>query len=198
MSDQNAMLKLLLDNDQRLRQTETKETALIGSGAAFPASPATGRVFFRTDLGWWCFYDGARWLTTFETAHPLAISDAANPVTYAGAGNTIVQRTPYRSDYSIYVTRVATVTLVATTNNGTNFWTYTLRAVVADGSSPTNIHTFTTAGDAAGAQSNHDAAPSVAPPVFASRNYFDIVVTKTLAPGALTLWSTVYYRLVVP
>lgn len=197
MSDPNLLtqrqIQDLQDGHERLRKADTGAS----TGTSFPGAPQTNQLFFRTDLGWWCYYDGTRWLTVHETAHPLAISDAANPVTYSGAGNTITARSPYRGDYSLYVTRVATVTLVATTNNATNYWTYTLRAVVADGSSPTNVHTFNTSGDAAGAQSNHDAAPSVSPPVFASRNYFDIVVTKTLAPGALTFWSTVYYRMIV-
>ena len=179
-----------------------ESTRDLGRGTAFPASAdlpgglQAGDRFFRTDLGWLCSYDGTRWLTVHEYSMPLEISNASTPVTYAAAGNTVASRIAYRNDYSLYITRVSTITIVATTNDGTNNWTYSLRALVGNGTSALTIHTFTTAADAAGTQSTHDAAPSNNA-VVASRNYFDIVVTKNNAPGALTLWSSVYYRLIV-
>ena len=53
-------------------------------GAAFPASPTTGDVYFRTDLGEWYYYDGTRWLgpqmhmdlTTFSASTGLIVNDA--------------------------------------------------------------------------------------------------------------------------
>lgn len=185
------------DIARRLEQTQVIERPLTNYGATKPSSWPISVPFFDTVAGFWVFWDGSRWLTVHETAHPLKINDTTAPVTYALAGNSITVQSPYRSDYSLYITRVASVTLVAATNNGTNFWTYSLRGLLADGTIALTIHTFSTAADAAGAQSAHDSAPNTNA-VVGSRSYFDIVVTKTLAPGALTYWSTVYYRLVIP
>ncbi|MDQ2995471.1 MAG: hypothetical protein M3R61_00225 [Chloroflexota bacterium] len=174
----------------------------LGRGTALPLTAdvrgglLAGDRFFRTDLGWACYYDGTRWLTQHEVAHPLKINDTTAPVTYALAGNSVTVQSPYRSDFSLYIMRVSSITSVAATNNATNFWTYTLRALLADGTSATTIHTFTTAADAAGVGSSHDSAPSTTA-IISSRSYVDIVVTKTLSPGALTFWSTVYYRLII-
>lgn len=196
MSDPNLrtqqQIQALQDSMERLRKSDAGGAV----GTAFPTGISSGFRFFRTDLGFLCYYDGTRWLTDFDTAHPLKINDATAPVTYAAAGSTITVQSAYRGDYGIYVTRVSAITTVATTNDGTNNWTVTLRASLA-GASVVTIHAFSTSADVAGTAATHDAAPSTLAAV-TNKNLFDVVVTKNNAPGAITINGlTVYYRLIV-
>ena len=194
MSDMGAdMVRRLQADDVRLRLTETKEVALIGSGAAFPASPATNRLFFRTDLGWWCYYDGTRWLTVHEYHIPQIVTNyVQTAIALAGAGETAL-----RTDFAPYFTRYAIQTNAAATNNGTNFWTITFRTLNSARSATTTLVTFTTAGDTAGAVVSRDAAPSTPNP--ANFTIAQVVAQGTLAPGALTIYSaSLFYRFIVP
>jgi len=65
-------------------------------GAAFPASPATNDLFYRTDLAMWFFYDATRWNCTckhlgqymYDGTMPLSASGSARLglVGFAGSG----------------------------------------------------------------------------------------------------------------
>ncbi len=77
----------------------------LGSDTAFPVSAdITGGLqasdrFFRTDLGWACYYDGARWLTVQEFQMDLTpYGRSAQP--YSG-GATSLLLGPLRTDRNI-------------------------------------------------------------------------------------------------
>lgn len=65
------------DNDDDLIAVGTGSTTAIfrpdsqWNGSSFPSSPATGRRFFRTDLGAEFYYDGSRWLSVVLYSTPV-------------------------------------------------------------------------------------------------------------------------------
>jgi len=169
----------------------------LGRGTAFPtvghdgAAVQAGARFWRTDIGFACYYDGTRWLTAHE--YVLDADAATTPADLSG---------PYewqmRQDYNPYFTRVSATVIVATTNNGTNFWTIRFRGLILDRSGATTIHDFTTAADSAGGYILKDAVPTSSQTP-ANDNTVQVFVQKTLSPGALTIVSaSVAYRLIIP
>lgn len=157
------------------------------AGVAFPGGPSAGDVFFRTDLGLLCYFDGTRWLTTHEYGVSLPGTLSAVDTT------TLIARV--RADYAPYFTRMAVTTNVATLNNGTNYWSVSLRGYNAAFAAATEIYAFTTAADAVATYVEHDSAASTAVP--ANNHFFAVSLTKTLAPGSISIYVQPYYRLIV-
>lgn len=186
------MLRALKEQGRRIGQTEVKEVpGGFGIGTAFPASPASGARFFRSDLGWLCYFDGTRWLTTFELVYVL------NPITVAANGNQLIA--PIRTDFAPYITRVAVGWVVAAPNDANNYWAYLLRGVSATYAAATNIHSDNTSGGTAGTWSIGNAAPS-ATATPANNAALDISYSKAgagAAPGNLTISAALYSRLIV-
>ncbi|HEX6293379.1 MAG TPA: hypothetical protein VFZ66_29630 [Herpetosiphonaceae bacterium] len=168
---------------ERIAAANTTEA----SGTAFPSSPPTGLRFYRSDLGWWCFYDGARWLT----CHELSAQRGVTGLTVA----TSVPISDIRQDYAPYVARCTTGYVVATTNNGSNYWTITIRGVNAAYNAASSVHQFNTSA-ASLTWAQNDAAPSVSAAP-SNRARIDVDLAVTGAPGSLSIYVTVYYRLIV-
>lgn len=159
-----------------------------GAGVAFPLTPATGDLYWRTDLSLLCFYDGSRWLTVQEYTYDLQPVSATIPTTAAVA----IGITPTRSDYQQVVTRVTFVTNVQTTNNGSNYWT-----VAVQDDSLNTIQSYVTSADTAGTWTRNSYAPGVT--VQTSDLYLRLAATtKTGSPGSLYVYAQVNYRLIVP
>lgn len=180
------VIRKIEDLGRRLRRMEAAENG-VASGGAFPTGIATGFLFFRTDLGWLCSYDGARWLTAHEVAHPITIW-----TTYTVNTNL---DTVLRTDVAPYVTRVAVVTYVATTNTGANYWSATLQGVNGNQTAGTTVLAFTTASDPVDTFTTHEAAASTPNP--SNRTYWRLALSKTGAPGTLYINAVVYYRSIV-
>jgi hypothetical protein len=168
-------------------------TRLLGRGTAFPSTDITiaaGDRFFRTDLGFECYYDGARWLTVQVV--PMVLLPNRTTV----AANTIWD-TRVRTDMALYVEYYAISTNVAATNNGTNFWTITCQGVNLGLTAATTVYQPNTSADTAATETDHSgavAAGSVAP---ANNAFLRVSANKTLTPGNLTLAVTAYTRLIV-
>lgn len=165
----------------------------LGRGTAFPttghdgAAVQAGARFWRTDLGWLCYYDGTRWLTTHEYSSNFT-AYARNAMPYSG-GAAALQVAPVTSSYAIYLTGAICYLDVATTNNGTNFWSLALK----DGA--TTIWSFNTSAIAANTYSRFSFSTGT---VFASPSFMSLEVTgKTGAPGSLALNTSAYYRLII-
>jgi hypothetical protein len=163
----------------------------LGRGTANPTSGpggalAAGDRFFRSDLGFAIYYDGAHWLTReYESDLTPYLAGATARLTVT-TGTVLIQ--PIRTDFSLDVTRIKLYCDVATTNNGTNYWTINI------GTDTTAIWAPTTAADAAGAGINKETAPST----IYTGNFFKVGVTKTAgAPGGITLNVSIWYRLVI-
>lgn len=184
--------QLLRDIAQLQRQVEqlaTVETGMQISGAtAFPSSPATGQLVYRTDRNLLYFYDGARWLTVQEYAYSLP--NNLGTEAYSADGNQLVE---IRTDYAPYITRVALTSFVATTNNGSNYWNLNI-----EGSSlafaNSAILTVTTAADAANTYVDKEQAPTSAEP--ANRRFLRLRYIKSGTPGNLSFSCTLYARLI--
>ena len=181
---------------RRLSRLEAKtgkpraEALISGAGTSFPSSPATDTLFYRTDLDWLCFYDGTRWLTVHEASVDC-------PVVLNIAANGQVGLIPVRSDYELWITRIARWFEVITTNTGVNFWTVTLRSVNASYGGGSTVDTFNTGTTAVNTWVIQDGVPSATQnPV--ENNGFDINCAKTGAPGNLNIGVTIFYRLIVP
>jgi hypothetical protein len=62
-------------------------TVAIASGSSNPGSPASGDLFYRTDLLMWIQYDGTRWLSCERHVLPFSLSDlSATPATVTTGG----------------------------------------------------------------------------------------------------------------
>lgn len=160
-----------------------------GSGTAFPTGIATGFLFFRTDLGWWCYYDGTQWLTEDEFVQTTTMA------TFAATNNSALDQL-FPAEFAVFITRVAYTTSVAVTNNATNFWTITTAGVNLGKSAGTTIFSFTTAGDTVGVDTQRDTS-AVTEDTPANRRYWRTAVTTTLAPGSITIHAQIRYRLIV-
>lgn len=168
----------------------------FGRGSAFPTTDADGNAlaagdrFFRSDKGFACYYDGARWLTVQVV--PMVLLPNRTTV----AANTIWD-TRVRTDMALYVEYYAISTNVAATNNGTNFWTITCQGVNLGLTAATTVYQPNTSADTAATETDHSgavAAGSVAP---ANNAFLRVSANKTLTPGNLTLAVTAYTRLIV-
>jgi hypothetical protein len=159
-----------------------------GRGAAFPVSPAAGWRFFRTDLGWRCYYDGAQWLTTHD--YTLTILDWQS----LGTVNIATSLRNVRNDYVPWPVRATIHTRVSTTNNATNFWTVALQGVNAAISAADTVYTISTASDAVGGVLRREGITTQA---LTNRDWFRLQTTKTLTPGALEVAAHLVYKLIV-
>ena len=161
-------------------------------GTSFPGSPTAGDKFYRTDLNWLCFYDGTRWMTCHEYSDPIAIQDLLTP--WASGGVT-TGYLPARRDYQMYLTRLTGNALIVGTNDASNYWTLALRY-----KNSANAATTITSGTTASfpPNVNNDCSIAINSTLDSSAFFIDILVTKTVgSPGALYLFSTLNYRLIV-
>lgn len=162
------------------------------SGTSFPASPATNDRFYRTDLTAWFVWNGTRWLSTTLYRETFLINTAVQP--YAAGAPNIGFSPAWLTDFDQWIEKLYASTFVATTNNGTNFWTVNLFKVNSAFAS-TSIGSFTTAADTAGVLTKHSATVNalLTP---ATNPIVAIGAAITLAPGAITLAGAYTYRLV--
>ena len=175
---------------KRVRDLESHELpAGFEVATAFPASPATGRRVYRSDLNLLCVYNGAQWVTVNEYTATSAIFD----VTAIGlTGRVTVSR-----EYKPYYTRYEVSSYVGTTNNGSNYWTAEIRSVNEVYGTATTIQTLNTSADAANTFVRKRGACSTNVPT--NYGFIDFYVsTKTGTPGMWTAQTLLYYRLIIP
>ncbi len=190
MSDPNLQVQRqiqdLQDGHERLRKADVGTS----SGTTLPTSPTTGFVFFRTDLGMFCYYDGTRWLTTHEYYVPV-IPRQAFTLT-----NSLIE-VVIRTDYAPYITRTVTLTNVAAPNTGANYWTVTSQGINTARSASSNIETFNTSADTAAVETLRDNVPGTSQTP-TNRTLLRLIVQITAgAPGAITIAHALYFRLII-
>lgn len=160
---------------------------LLVKGAAFPGSPSTGDPFFRDDLGFWCYYDGTRWLTVNEySVGRAAFTLSADALNHVGIT---------RNDYALYFTRINLALIVATTNDGSNYWSYEVRSYTETVGANTVVLSGNTSSDSADTWTSHTATPSTQNPANYGNLHLDLA--KTSSPGNITAHITANYRLIV-
>lgn len=170
----------------------------LGRGTGFPVAAdvigglIAGDRFFRTDLGFLCYYDGTRWLTVHQYSEALlpapGIVVPKTDATYAL--NQSVSFNAAAPDFGIYFVAAYGWMFVATTNNGSNYWELEVT------NTGTSCGVFSTAADAA----NTNLFKSATTPVVlaAGRQYWQLRTSDNVgAPGNLSFAFTVFYRLII-
>ena len=165
-------------------------TNLFGVGTAFPASPATNDRFFRTDLGWLCYYDGTRWLTVHEYTHSTILPIGTS------VSNAYLATFYQRGGYQPYFTRYAGRRYVQTTNDVSNYWTIAAVLYTQAYGGGTTLDTFSTSADGVLTTTTFDRTPNTAQ-TNASYGLLAISFTKTGSPGSAFCEMTMSYRLIV-
>lgn len=167
------------------------------SGTAFPGSPATNDLFFRTDRGLLYYYDGSRWLTVSE--YSMTVPPYTSFPPWSATTNTHLCAPPsYALGSKVYYTRAITQFNVQTTNNGTHYWTISINA---NAISLVNHTTFLNSSWAAG-QWHWYHAPINTEVTMPSDEvnepaYVTASVTKSNSPGEIYFPSpTLFFRLV--
>ena len=160
-------------------------------GTSFPGSPTSGDKFYRTDLNWLCFYDGTRWLTCHEYNEPISVQDRLQP---AVTNNDNLGYLAIRQDYLPYIQKVYGISVVITTNNGSNYWTALVATVNAAGTL-TTLTSFNTSADAAGTR--YAKSMTVNQAMTSSMLTFQLSGQRTGTPGAFYPILSVNYRLIV-
>lgn len=179
--------------DQQLYLWNASGTAsnLYHMGAAFPGSPLTNELFYRTDRNILYFYDGTRWLSEELFTEQFMMNFVGG--LFTGAGSTRIQIAPvWANTYDVWLVDWRFTTYVATTNNGSNNWTIALSKT--DGTSTTNIVTPTTSADAADNYVTH--VSTIGALLGTANDMLALDVTKNSAPGGLYVSAMVTYRLV--
>lgn len=151
-------------------------------GSSFPGSPSSGDKFYRTDRNLLYYYDGTRWLTVqLFTAHGnfSAGLSATTEIAHIGL---------FEPTYDVYFVALRGMTFVSTTNNGTSFWTVNVKKV----SDSSVIGSFNTSADTANTLTSHVA--NIGATSTEKAVYIDVV--KTSAPGNVSPYITLTYRLV--
>ena len=190
MSDPNLTIqRQILDLQDDLERLRKADTSLSGAGASFPSSPATSILFFRTDLGFVCYYDGSRWLTVHEYVMPLVYQ-----ATISGNTDSANIPIPAATTYGLYITRATIVSNVAATNDGTNFWSFQVQGLNTANSVADAVYTVNTSADSAATYVVHEGISTVVP---TNKTWFRTNATKTLAPGNLTYAVALNYRLII-
>jgi len=164
----------------------------INKGTSNPGSPSDGDLFYRTDLGYLIRYhsSGTRWMTVQEYACELPVQDQLSPTTTT---NTTWRGVLFGSTYDQYLVALRAAVHVATTNNGSNYWTATL-ADQAGGAIGGGI-SFNTSADAASTWLYKNVAIAA---VLSGKIEIQLTAVKTAgAPGALYCAPMVVYRLIV-
>lgn len=157
------------------------------SGTSFPGSKATGDRYWRTDLALECYWDGTRWLTTTLFRMDM---DQANGI----SANTVVARaTPHHTTYDLWLETFLTSTLPSTID-GSNYWTIALRKITATISVSTVV-TFNTNADTTDNYTTR--ATAIGAALGTTNKVLDVLASKVLSPGALSMGSAVLYRLIV-
>jgi hypothetical protein len=151
---------------------------VMQSGTSFPAaSPASGDLYYRTDLGVLCQYDGSRWLGPLE----------ANPVIPWNAGE------PWSTNTTTHLITVnqsiklvsAAMSCLLSPNNASNYWTLTIDN---NGVLITTLSTATyTAGSAFVISSNINS-------VLSTCLLLTLTIAKTGNPGAIRISPVFSFR----
>lgn len=164
----------------------------VPSGTSFPTTAAAGDIFFRTDLGFLCYYDGTRWLTSHELSIGFVNAD------YAVNGST---PSYFTLDFGYFpaFTRISVIQRVQTTNDLNNYWIVSLYTMDHADQFVTQeqIASWDSSLDPANLYVNKLITPSAPYPT--KHELIRYSATKNNAPGNLNhIYVTVSYRLIIP
>jgi hypothetical protein len=153
------------------------------AGTSFPGSKATNDRYWRTDLGMEFYWDGTRWVSsvlhTLNTDSPTALSATSPFASLATLKATFA---------SIWLVNLHVRSYVATTNDGSKYWTVALK----NNSDSGVLASQATGGDTA----NTDYNRTVAIGASSTEGGFFLEATKTSTPGNLSVAAIVTFRVI--
>lgn len=160
------------------------------SGTAFPTA-TTGDRFWRTDHGREYYYDGTRWLST-----QLFGCGSRNLVlTAAGSGGERFRGPGMNLGLDLWLVAANLSVGVFGTNNGSNFWAYTIdKRASNDGA--TTIFTADTSAVAASTWTHVTTAIGASCAIASAFNFLLQASAKTGAPANLQINGGFTYRLI--
>ncbi len=97
----------------------------VPSGTAFPVTPATGDVYFRTDRGISYYWNGTNWLSVDTLT--LDASGGSHGATVAAAVDIYL---PLDTTYDLYIDRCV-VSFFSSSITASAYWIYTLNKTTA-------------------------------------------------------------------
>ena len=160
----------------------------------FPAAPSSGDQYFRTDLGLDCYYDGTRWLTKNEYAINFWPASAVEVIS---DDQDIADPITLGTDDNVYITSVAGVFGVGSTNGGSDYWDIVLYGYQQNFAGGQTFATLSTAALTAGQTTALEVAATLN--MHATDNVlFQFTSSETGDPSNLYVDSlTIYYRKII-
>ena len=190
MADPDLMRKLK-KLEVRIGRVEPKPPGGMPSGTAFPTSPPTGVLFFRTDINMLFVYDGSQWITAHEYVCVITYSTDLT-ATYAATTAAVRRGILRNSHIALLVRGEISTSLAAGTSDATNYWTV---AVVA-ANLGTTLWTFDTKTDSAAATTLHTTTSFTQPA--SATDLIRIDLTKTAAPPNISIVAAaLFYRIIL-
>lgn len=165
------------------------------AGTVFPTAVAGDR-YFRTDRGIEYYYDGTRWLSAKLYLLEIGVSgEAVLPL--AATASSAWRTATFNDVYDLWLVDWYGMSFVNTTNDGTKFWTLTLRKETKGAAyATTDIASFTTGTgpDPVGQFTVHTVAVNAL--LGTAHGTLVVAPTKTSTPGTLLFHSNLTFRLV--
>lgn len=159
----------------------------VSSGTSFPTSPSTGDRYRRTDLDYKVyFYDGTRWVTENIYRLDMGPGDKAQNTSTAGVFTRAV--VPY--DKTIWLIDWEVGLLVASNNDGSNYWTANLMKAEPT-PAYTTIDSVDTSGDTATQPTHHRSALGE---TLTGATWLYVDMAKTGSPGTVRVLGCAHYR----
>lgn len=168
----------------------------VSSGTSNPGSPSDGDLFYRTDLDLLIRYrsSGTRWVTADLYRETMGVGDNLQPFS-AGGGQAAARWSPWFTTWDLWLETLYTSTYVATTNNGSNYWTAALVKYTAAAAATTIVSPNTSADTASNFVTK---ATSIGAALGTTNKHLTLELTKTAgAPGNIYCVAAIAYRLIV-
>lgn len=161
---------------------------ISGADMAFPVTPYVNQVFYRTDLKLLCVYDGTRWLTVHEEIATLTPFSGYTADASVAPTVTLVGAVRSAGADNLYITTISVSGFVLTTNNGSNYWSFSVQ------NNGTNIWSSNTSAFTA---SSIGWLRTTVNAVYAVQIFRFRIDSKTGSPGTFNMQCSVAYRRVI-
>lgn len=168
------------END--LRRLESLIVRPTYTGTAFPTSPSSGDIFYRTDLGMMFYYAGSEWRSEEQY---FFWGDVLSSDEYAGS-------MPMRQDMEYVVTKLVFRTYPTSPNDNSHHWNVIVRGGNLALSAFTTHYTFSTEADTDDAWTEREVNPTTASPG-ANDYWLSLYGDADGSPGDLIVYVTVYF-----
>lgn len=156
-------------------------------GTSFPASPATGDRYWRSDLTEEFFYNGTRWLST--TLYIITLIPKSLPP--YSANGTFMYCPAFDSTFDVWIEDVVIFHNTGATNTGAVYWTFSFdKATDAGGSSA--LVTANTSADSTSKYLDKRVAVNALYGTTSSNTWLILGGTKTGSPSNID-WLACYF-----